>query len=43
MTQVNLLQVTKTFHGQEQVHAVKGLDLEIASGKITALDRKSVV
>jgi ABC-type Fe3+/spermidine/putrescine transport system ATPase subunit len=36
MTQVNLLQVTKTFHGQEQVHAVKGLDLEIASGKITA-------
>lgn len=37
MTQVHLHGLTKVFHGQEEVHAVKNLDLEIASGKITAL------
>ena len=37
MTQVSLNALTKTFHGKEEVHAVKNLDLEIASGKITAM------
>jgi ABC-type Fe3+/spermidine/putrescine transport system ATPase subunit len=37
MTQVHLYGLTKVFHGQEDVQAVKNLDLEIASGKITAL------
>jgi ABC-type Fe3+/spermidine/putrescine transport system ATPase subunit len=37
MTQVHLHQLNKIFHGQQRVHAVKDLNLEIASGKITAL------
>ncbi|MBC8449796.1 MAG: ABC transporter ATP-binding protein [Chloroflexi bacterium] len=37
MTQVHLHKLSKVFHGKEEVHAVKNLDLEIASGKITAL------
>ncbi len=37
MTRVYLHGLSKVFHGQEEVHAVKNLDLEIASGKITAL------
>jgi len=37
MTQVHLHHLTKVFHGREEVHAVKNLDLEIASGRITAL------
>lgn len=37
MTQVYLHGLTKVFHGKDEVHAVKNLDLEIASGKITAL------
>ncbi|GAB4546241.1 MAG: ABC transporter ATP-binding protein [Anaerolineae bacterium] len=37
MTQVVLHDLNKVFHGREEVHAVKDLDLEIASGKITAL------
>jgi len=37
MTQVNLLALNKVFRGTDEVHAVRDLDLEIASGKITAL------
>jgi len=37
MTQVDLHGLNKVFHGKEEVHAVKDLDLEIASGRITAL------
>ena len=37
MTQVHLHKLNKVFLGKEQVHAVKDLDLEIASGEITAL------
>jgi len=37
MTHVHLHQLSKTFYGKEKVHAVKDLELEIASGKITAL------
>jgi len=37
MTQVHLHKLTKVFHGGEDVYAVSNLDLEIASGKITAL------
>jgi ABC-type Fe3+/spermidine/putrescine transport system ATPase subunit len=37
MTQVNLLALNKVFRGQEEVLAVTDLDLEIASGRITAL------
>ena len=37
MTQVNLRALNKVFRGMEEVHAVRDLDLEIASGKITAL------
>lgn len=37
MTQVHLHKLNKVFHGGENVHAVKNLELEIASGKITAL------
>jgi ABC-type Fe3+/spermidine/putrescine transport system ATPase subunit len=37
MTQVHLHKLNKIFHAKEKVHAVKDLDLEIASGKITAL------
>ncbi len=37
MTQVQLRGLTKVFQGQERVDAVKDLDLDIASGEITAL------
>ena len=37
MTQVHLHKLNKVFPGKEEVHAVKDLDLEIASGEITAL------
>lgn len=37
MTQVTLHGLNKVFLGKEQVHAVKDLDLDIASSKITAL------
>jgi ABC-type Fe3+/spermidine/putrescine transport system ATPase subunit len=37
MTQVSLKGLNKIFPGQEKVHAVKDLDLEIDSGLITAL------
>ncbi len=37
MTRVYIHQLNKIFYDQEEVHAVKKLDLEIASGKITAL------
>ena len=37
MTQVCLHQLNKVFAGREEVHAVKNLDLDIASGQITAL------
>jgi len=37
MTRVNLIALNKVFHGQEKVNAVRDLDLEIASGHITAL------
>jgi ABC-type Fe3+/spermidine/putrescine transport system ATPase subunit len=37
MTQVHLRSLNKVFHGKEDVHAVKDLDLDIASGRITAL------
>jgi ABC-type Fe3+/spermidine/putrescine transport system ATPase subunit len=37
MTQVRLHKLTKTFKGTREVEAVRSLDLDIASGKITAL------
>jgi ABC-type Fe3+/spermidine/putrescine transport system ATPase subunit len=37
MTQVHLHSLSKVFHGKDKVYAVRELDLEIASGKITAL------
>ena len=37
MTQVDLLALNKVFRGKDEVHAVRDLDLGIASGKITAL------
>jgi ABC-type Fe3+/spermidine/putrescine transport system ATPase subunit len=37
MTQVNLVSLSKTFHGAENVNAVTGLNLQIQTGKITAL------
>jgi ABC-type Fe3+/spermidine/putrescine transport system ATPase subunit len=37
MTQVHLHRLNKVFQGKEQVHAVKDFELEISSGKITAL------
>lgn len=37
MTEVTLKGLTKVFYGAEQVTAVDHLDLEVASGKITAL------
>jgi ABC-type Fe3+/spermidine/putrescine transport system ATPase subunit len=37
MTQVHLNKLNKVFPGKEEVHAVRDLDLEIASGEITAL------
>jgi len=37
MTQVKLSRLNKVFPGKERVHAVQNLDLEIASGMITAL------
>ena len=37
MTQVLIRGLSKVFHGKQAVNAVKGLDLDIASGQITAL------
>ena len=37
MTQVRLHGLNKVFRGKDEVHAVRNIDLEIASGKITAL------
>lgn len=37
MTQVRLHGLNKIFRGKDEVHAVRNIDLEIASGKITAL------
>lgn len=37
MTQVNLIGLSKVFHGKEKVEAVRDLNLDIASGRITAL------
>ena len=37
MTQVDLFALNKVFRGKEDVHAIQDLNLEIGSGKITAL------